>query len=44
VQFCKVDIPVSSVSASDMVDGMTPRLAGEGKLVVDEKASQVAVN
>jgi hypothetical protein len=44
VQFCKVDVPVSSVPASDMVDGVTPRLAGEGKLVVDDKASQVAAN
>jgi hypothetical protein len=44
MQFCKVDVPVSSVPASDMVDSVTPQLAGKGKLVVDDKASQVAAN
>ena len=44
MQFCKVDIPVSLVPASDMVDSMTPQLAGEGKLIVDDKTLQVAAN
>jgi hypothetical protein len=41
---CKVNVPAPSVPASDMVEGMRPRLAGGGKHTVDNKALQVAAN
>ena len=44
MHLCKIDVPVSSVPASDMVEGVRPQLAGGGKHTVDDKASQVAAN